>query len=72
MKLSISLHDDDVAFVDEQTHAGVFPSRSAVVHAAIALLRDRQHVDSYAAAWDEWDAAGEESAWDVASADGVR
>lgn len=70
MKLSISLPSDDVEFVDAVTHAGEYESRSAVVHAAIRLLRDRKHVDSYAAAWDEWDASGDDI-WDAALADGL-
>ena len=71
MKLSISLREEDLEFVDAQTKAGVFPSRSAVFHAAIGLLRDRQYVDSYAAAWDEWDAADDEHVWDAATGDGI-
>ena len=60
MKLSNSVPDDD-EFVDAATHAGQHESRSAVVHAAIRVLRDRKHVDSYAAAWDEREAAGDEA-----------
>ena len=70
MKLSISLPDDDVMFVDAATNAGEYESRSAVVHAAIRLLRDKEHVDSYAAAWDEWDASGDDI-WDATRADGL-
>lgn len=71
MKISISLRDEDVEFVNAQTQAGVFPTRSAVVHAAIRLLRDRQYIDSYAAAWDEWDAADEQHVWESATGDGL-
>jgi putative addiction module CopG family antidote len=71
MKLSISLPQDDLEFIDEQTGSGAFASRSAAVHAAIRLLRDRAHVDSYAAAWDEWDADGG-AVWEAVAADGVR
>jgi putative addiction module CopG family antidote len=70
MKLSVSLPEEDVRFVDEQARTGVFESRSAAIHGAIRLLRDRQHVDSYAAAWDEWD--GDDGvAWDTVTADGL-
>ncbi len=72
MKVSISLSDEDIDFVDKQTQAGTFKSRSAAVQAAIRLLRDRQYVDSYAAAWDEWDASREAVVWDAAAADGIR
>ena len=71
MKVSISLPDEDLAFVDSETLAGHFESRSAVVLAAIRLLRDRQHIDSYAAAWDEWDSSGDE-VWESTSGDGLR
>ena len=71
MKVSISLPDEDLAFVDAETLAGRFESRSAVVLAAVRLLKDRQYLDSYAAAWDEWDSAGDEI-WDSTSGDGLR
>lgn len=70
MKVSVSLPAEDLQFVDEQTENGRFDSRSAVVHAAIRLLRDRQHVDSYAAAWDEWDET-DAAVWEAAVSDGV-
>lgn len=71
MKLSISLPDGDVVFIDGQVEAGAFASRSAAVHAAIRLLRDRIHVDSYAEAWDEWDAV-DATVWETAAGDGIR
>jgi putative addiction module CopG family antidote len=70
MKISISLPDDDVAFLDSQASQGAFSSRSAVIHSAIRLLHDRQYVDSYAAAWDEWD-ADDGAMWDTTLADGL-
>ena len=59
MKLSVSLPEADVAFLDEyaaRTQAG---SRSAVLHQAVDLLRTSQLEHAYQAAWDEW--AGEAS-----------
>jgi putative addiction module CopG family antidote len=70
MKVSISLPVDDLNFVDAETEAGRFDSRSAVVHAAIRLLRDRRHIDSYAAAWDEWDLDNGQ-VWESLNGDGV-
>jgi antitoxin MazE9 len=70
MKLSVSLPVEDVEFVDKETGEGRYDSRSAVVHAAIRLLRDRQYLDSYAAAWDEWDDS-DASAWESVVADGM-
>jgi len=72
MKVSISLSDEDLEFVDSQTRAGRYPTRSAAVQAAIRIMRDREHVDSYAAAWDEWDSSGDSAIWDAAADDGIR
>lgn len=72
MKVSISLSDEDIEFVDGQAASGRYPSRSAAVQAAIRMLRDREHSDSYAAAWDEWDASGAEADWGRLAADGLR
>ena len=71
MKVSVSLSDEDLQFVDEQTQEGSFSSRSAAVQAGIRLLRERQYIDSYAAAWDEWDTSGDSALWDSPSADGL-
>lgn len=71
MKLSVSLPDDDVAILDEFARASGLPSRSAAVHHAIRLLRFPDLEDDYAAAWDEWEASGEQAGWDVTTADGL-
>lgn len=71
MKLSISLPDDIVGFIDEQTESGAFESRSAVLKAAVTALRQRTITDSYAAAWDEWEQSGEDELWDGVAADGL-
>jgi putative addiction module CopG family antidote len=72
MKVSISLPEEDIRFVDEQATAGLFASRSATIHAAIRLLRDRGYQDSYAIAWQEWSDDGDEAIWDATAADGLR
>ena len=71
MKLSVSLPDEDVAALDEYARASGLASRSAALRHAIRLLRHPDLEEEYAAAWDEWEAAGEREAWDVASADGL-
>ncbi|GAB2750479.1 ribbon-helix-helix protein, CopG family [Saccharothrix sp. AJ9571] len=71
MKLSVSLSDEDVAFIDHYAAAADVPSRSAVVHRALELLRASQLEDDYRAAWDEWTAHGDEAEWDAATGDGV-
>jgi putative addiction module CopG family antidote len=71
MKVSVSLPDADIRFVDEEALAGRYGSRSAVIHAAIRLLRDLPYQDAYAIAWDEWEADGEDVVWEKTAADGL-
>ena len=71
VKLSVSLSDADVAFLDEYARVHGIPSRSGVLHEALALLRERRLGADYAAAWAEWAADDDNAAWDQASADGL-
>lgn len=72
MKLSISLSDEDVEFLDEYASEHGVPSRSAVLKYAVALLRSRALAASYEQAWSEWEASGEAELWEPVTADGVR
>jgi Arc/MetJ-type ribon-helix-helix transcriptional regulator len=71
VKVSISLSDDEVALIDEFARSTGLPSRSAAVQHAVRLLRSAYLEDDYAAAWDEWAASGEHSAWDTTAGDGL-
>ncbi|MGA7270695.1 MAG: ribbon-helix-helix domain-containing protein [Acidimicrobiia bacterium] len=71
MKLSVSLPDEDVEFLDEYAQTQGFRSRSAVVHKAVRLLRASELGSDYAAAWREWDESGDARAWESAVADGL-
>lgn len=71
MKLSVSLPAEDVEFLDTYAHEHDVGNRSAVLHRAVDLLRAAQLGDAYAAAWQEWDDAGESEVWDGTAADGV-
>lgn len=66
-KLSISLPDEDLVFLDE-LNAG---SRSAAIHAAIEVARSMSLVDDYTAAYDEWVESGEAEVWEVVVGDGL-
>lgn len=70
MKLSVSMSDDDVAFIDQYATEHGVGTRSAVVQRALSLLRSSGLGDDYAAAWDEWDAS-DSDAWESTAADGV-
>lgn len=72
MKLSVSLPDEDVGFLDAYAAAQGFPSRSAVVHRAVRLLRASELGAAYEEAWREWAAAGEADAWEATTADGLQ
>lgn len=71
MKLSISLPETDVELLDEYARTAGLRSRSAAVHEAIQLLRLPGLEDDYAAAWDEWEASGQEADWESVLADAV-
>lgn len=70
MKLSVSLPDEDVDFLDRYATEHGVDSRSAVVHRAVSLLRVNELGDDYAAAWDDWDSS-DGDAWDSAISDGL-
>ena len=70
MKLSVSLPDEDVEFIDEYASEHGVDSRSAVVQRAVRLLRANELGQSYAAAWEEWEAT-DATAWESAIGDGL-
>ena len=70
MKVSVSIPEGDVAFLDEYVRSHRMASRSAALQRAIRLLRANELSQHYAAAFTEWTSA-EDSAWDVAAADGL-
>lgn len=71
MKLSVSLPDDDIAFLDRYAREQGIASRSAALQRAVRLLRATELGPAYEAAWDEWAHAGEADAWDAAAGDGL-
>jgi hypothetical protein len=71
MKVSVSLPEDDVAYVDDYARRAGIVSRSAVLHWAIALLRQSELEDEYAAAAEEWQNGSDRELWDAATADGI-
>lgn len=71
MKVSVSLPTEDVEFLDAYAASKGFPSRSAALHRAVALLRSRQLGGAYEHAWREWESSGEADAWESTTADGL-
>ncbi len=71
MKISVSLPDEDVEFLDQFARSIGTGSRSAVVQRAIRLMRAAELGPAYARAWDEWAAEGDAAAWDAVVGDGI-
>ena len=70
MKLSVSLPDEDVAFLDAYAEAQGIGSRSAVLHKAVRVLRASELGPAYEDAWHDWESA-EAEAWEHTVADGL-
>ena len=71
MKLSASLPEAEVAFLDTYARAHGHASRSAALLAAVRLLRESELGRDYADAWEQWGGSGDEDAWERATGDGV-
>ena len=71
MKLSVSLPEEDVEFLDAYAAAQGISSRSAVVHKAVRFLKASELGASYEEAFEEWESSGEASEWDTTLADGL-
>ncbi len=71
MKVSVSLPDDDVEFLDAYAQSQGIESRSAVVHKAVRMLRVSELGEAYEEAFTSWEAEGEAAVWDAVAADGL-
>lgn len=71
MKVSVSLPEEDVDFLDAYARDQGIASRSAVVHKAVRLLRDAELGPAYEDAWQEWTNDGHEGLWDSTASDGL-
>jgi Arc/MetJ-type ribon-helix-helix transcriptional regulator len=71
MKVSVSLPDEDVDFLDAYANSQGIASRSAVVHKAVRLLRASELGSAYEDAWDEWSGGDDAEAWESTAGDGL-
>jgi Arc/MetJ-type ribon-helix-helix transcriptional regulator len=71
MKLSVSLPDEDVEFLDAYAQTQGFASRSAVVHKAVRLLRASELGPAYEEAWSEWSNGNDAELWEATVGDGL-
>lgn len=71
MKLSVSVPQTDVEFIDSYASSHGVESRSGVVQRALTLLRAADLEADYAAAFVEWEDSGEAELWDTVVGDGL-
>jgi Arc/MetJ-type ribon-helix-helix transcriptional regulator len=71
MKMSVSLPEEDVEFLDTYVRDHAAGSRSAALHKAVDLLRAAQLAGAYEDAWASWESSGDAEVWDIAVADGL-
>jgi Arc/MetJ-type ribon-helix-helix transcriptional regulator len=71
MKVSVSLPEEDVEFLDDYAATQGMDSRSAAVHKAVRLLRASELGAAYEDAWAEWDDSDDAELWDSTTADGA-
>jgi Arc/MetJ-type ribon-helix-helix transcriptional regulator len=72
VKLSVSLPDEDVAFLDALTVELGLAWRSAALQAAVRALRESRLEAAYADAIAAWEASDDSTGWDTPVADGLR
>jgi len=71
MKLSVSLPDEDVEFLDRYASDRKIGSRSAVVQKAVQILRASELGAAYEGAWADWSDGGEAEMWEFSVGDGL-
>ena len=71
VKLSVSLPEEDVEYLDEYVAEKAAASRSAAIHEAIRVLRLSVLESAYESANAEWESGEDAALWGNASADGL-
>ena len=71
MKLSVSLPDEDIEYLDAYAERQGLSSRSAALKKAVRLLRASELGAAYEDAWAEWAASDDSVLWDGATSAGV-
>ena len=71
MKLSVSLSEKDVEFLDVYITAHDLETRSAGLKAALRALRDLDLQEAYEQAFEEWEGSEDQRLWDMTTGDGI-
>lgn len=69
--MSVSLPEEDVAYIDEYAQRVGAQSRSSVLHEAVALLRMSELETAYTAAFQEWHESDDHDLWNNTVSDGL-
>lgn len=71
MKLSVSLPETQVAFLDRYRQEHGLSSRSEVLQVALKLLQGRMLEEEYRAAGEEWQRNGDAKLWNEVDSEGL-
>lgn len=71
MKVSVSLPDEDVEYLDAYAQNQGLDSRSAALQKAVRLLRASELGAAYEDAWTVWAGSEDAELWEAATADGL-
>ena len=70
--MSVSLPEEDIEFLDSYARSQSIPSRSALLHKAVRLLRAAELGPAYDDAFMEWEESGNAAAWEMAAGYGLK
>ena len=71
MKISISVEEKDLDFLDKYASDHSLGTRSAAIRSAVDALRKEELAWQYEQAFAEWEESGDREFWDLMSADGI-
>lgn len=71
MKVSVSLPDEDVRYLDAYAQVQGLDSRSAALRRAVRLLRASELGAAYEDAWTDWADGDDAELWDAVTSDGL-
>jgi Arc/MetJ-type ribon-helix-helix transcriptional regulator len=71
MKVSVSLPNEDVQYLDDYVRTQGLESRSAALQKAVRLLRASELGAAYEDAWTDWGESEDADLWDAVTPDGL-
>ncbi|MDA1365896.1 ribbon-helix-helix domain-containing protein [Glycomyces algeriensis] len=71
MKVSLSIPDEDIRFLDNFAREHGIASRSAAVQRSIAMLREVELKEQYKLAMQEWRDSPDAELWERTAGDGI-